>query len=163
MGSYACRVNFYTQAKTKLLDGCGFGREPDQLAGVRFADFSRCDSKVSLSPALVRRLTGNGNLMAKYPNEDGFTFPVRFKAFFSGGVKIESSDALFNPETINLIPLAGYTGDYRELRTELMKPEQLSAVLNWCLRGFSSLWIDGLNPPEAIVKATEQFLSKPAA
>ena len=101
--------------------------------------------------------------MAKYPNEDGFTFPIRFKAFLSGGVKIDSSDALFNMEKINVIPLAKYTGDYGKLREELLKPEQLGAILNWCLAGFPSLWIDGLTPPDAIVRATEQLLRKPAA
>lgn len=163
MGSYACQVNLTPQMEGKLMDGCGYGREMVQLAGVRFAEIFRNSKKVVLSPALVTRLTRTVSLTATYPGGNEFTFPVCFKAFISSAFTADGISSAFNPDKVNVIPLSVYSGDYAKLRTELLKPENLSGILNWILSGFSSLWADGLNPPEAVVKATEQLIRKPAA
>lgn len=163
MGDYFCQVKLTRQMEENLLDGCGYYKSISQLAGARFVDILGADKSVELSSALVTGLTRTGSLTVQYPGLNDVTVPVCFKAFISSPLTVYGSAGGLNPDKVNVIPISGISGDYAKLRAELLKPESLSGILNWILRGFSSLWADGLNPPEAVVKATEQLIRKPAA
>lgn len=132
-----------------------------RLAGARFVNISEPDKKLVLSAALVKTLTGNDTITARFLHENSFEFLPRFKLFVNTNHLPQVTDVtLFSSGRVKLIPFDRHFTDAERdtgLKAELARPASLSGILNWCLDGLWLLGEVGFGMPQAIQDATDEY------
>ena len=90
-----------------------------------------------LSAALVKTLTGNDTITARFLHENGFEFQPQFKLFINTNHLPQVTDVtLFSSGRVKLIPFERHFSEQERdtgLKKELAKPASLSGILNCCL------------------------------
>jgi putative DNA primase/helicase len=114
-----------------------------------------------LSAALVKALTGNDTITARFLNENSFDFRAGFKFFVNTNHRPTVTDmTLFTSGRVKVIPFGRhFTEEERDegLKSELAKPENLSGILNWCFEGLKLIEETGFEMPDAVRDATEDY------
>lgn len=132
-----------------------------RLAGARFVNISEPDKKLTLSAALVKQLTGNDTITARYLHENSFEYRPRFKMFINTNYLPQVTDqTLFASGRVKTIPFERHFGEDeqdRGLKALFAKPESLSGILNWCLSGLALLESEGFDEPQAVREATQAY------
>ncbi len=67
---------------------------------------------------------------------------------------------LFESGRLKIIPFTRHFEDHEQdktLKTTLMKPENLSGILNWCIEGYRLYKAEGLDEPDEVKAATEEY------
>lgn len=132
-----------------------------RLAGARFVNISEPDKKLVLSAALVKTLTGNDTITARFLHENGFEFQPQFKLFINTNHLPQVTDVtLFSSGRVKLIPFERHFSEQERdtgLKKELAKPASLSGILNWCLDGLWMLGETGFDMPESVQAATDEY------
>jgi putative DNA primase/helicase len=166
MGDYAENTPFDTFLAK---DRDGIRNELAKLFGARFVDASELDAGRRLAEGLVKAVTGNDPLTARFLFQNSFTFTPTFKLWFSCNHKpqIRGADhAMWR--RIRLIP---YTVQFHKpedgpapagaLLADKTLPARLRAelpgILNWAIAGCHAWKRDGLGLPEAVKKATADY------
>lgn len=132
-----------------------------RLAGARLVSVAEFPDNTKLNAALLKQLTGNDEITARYMYGSVFQFKPEFKfvihtnhvpvcqdlsLFDSGRVHLLRFDRHFSPEEQD-----------KDLKATLRRPENLSGVLNWLLDGLSEYMRIGLSAPEAVRSATTAY------
>ncbi len=132
-----------------------------RLAGSRFVNISEPDKKLVLSTALVKSLTGNDSINARFLHENSFDFRPQFKLFINTNHLPQVNDlTLFTSGRVKIIPFERHFEESeqdKQLKQYFAKPENLSGILNWCIEGLRMLEQDGLDMPEAVKNATYAY------
>ncbi len=83
----------------------GPSEEIARLAGIRFVNISEPEKKITFNAALVKRLTGNDTINARYLHENSFDFRPVFKIFINTNYLPNVSDmTLFDSGRLKIIP-----------------------------------------------------------
>ena len=83
----------------------GPSEEIARLAGIRFVNISEPEKKLTFNAALVKRLTGNDTINARYLHENSFDFKPVFKIFINTNYLPNVSDmTLFDSGRLKIIP-----------------------------------------------------------
>lgn len=161
MGDYGRTATPDTIAQKQKPNGSGPSEDIARLAGARFINISEPDKKMVLSAALVKTLTGKDKITARFLNENSFEFYPQFKLWVNTNhLPTVTDSTLFSSGRVKIIPFEKhFTEAERDegLKVELAKPENLSAVLNWCLEGLWLIEETGFKPPEEVVAATDDY------
>ena len=132
-----------------------------RLKGARFVGISEMERQLKLNASLVKQLTGNAIITARFLHENSFEFHFEGKIFIDTNYLPDATDpTLFDSGRVKVIPFMRHFEDHEQdkgLKTKLDEPQERSAVLNWCLEGYRLFRKEGLESPEAVVKATEQY------
>ena len=132
-----------------------------RLAGARFVNISEPDKKLKLSAALVKTLTGNDTVNARFLHENSFDFRPQFKIFINTNYLPQVTDiTLFNSGRVNIIPFNRHFKSQEQdkgLKNEFAKSENLSGILNWCIEGYKKLQMDGFEIPRSVIIATQSY------
>ena len=70
----------------------GPSEEIARLTGVCFVNISEPEKKITFNAALVKRMTGNDTLNARFLHENSFDFKPNFKIFINTNYKPSVSD-----------------------------------------------------------------------
>ena len=139
----------------------GPSEEIARLAGVRFVNISEPEKKITFNAALVKRMTGNDTLNARFLHENSFDFKPNFKIFINTNYKPSVSDmTLFYSNRLKLIPFKRHFEEHEQdknLKTFFAEDGNLSAIFNWCYEGYRRLRIEALKDPEAVISATKEY------
>ena len=139
----------------------GPSEEIARLAGVRFVNISEPEKKITFNAALVKRMTGNDTLNARFLHENSFDFKPNFKIFINTNYKPSVSDmTLFYSNRLKLIPFKRHFEEHEQdknLKTFFAEDENLSAIFNWCYEGYRRLKIEALKDPKAVTQATKEY------
>ena len=139
----------------------GPSEEIARLAGVRFVNISEPEKKITFNAALVKRMTGNDTLNARFLHENSFDFKPNFKIFINTNYKPSVSDmTLFYSNRLKLIPFKRHFEEHEQdkgLKNFFSEPANLSAIFNWCYEGYKKLKAEALNDPEAVKVATKEY------
>ena len=139
----------------------GPSEEIARLAGVRFVNISEPEKKITFNAALVKRMTGNDTLNARFLHENSFDFKPNFKIFINTNYKPSVSDmTLFYSNRLKLIPFKRHFEEHEQdkgLKNFFSEPANLSAIFNWCYAGYELLREEGLADPEAVKTATKEY------
>lgn len=161
VGDYGKTTKPDTIAQRQTANGSGPSEDIARLAGTRFVNIAEPDKRLVLSAALVKTLTGNDTINARFLNENSFDYRPQFKLFINTNHLPAVTDVtLFNSGRVKVIPFERHFADSdrdTNLKGELSRPESLSGILNWCARGFQKIRETGFDEPESVLAATSQY------
>lgn len=139
----------------------GPSEEIARLAGVRFVNISEPEKKITFNAALVKRMTGNDTLNARFLHENSFDFKPNFKIFINTNYKPSVSDmTLFYSNRLKLIPFKRHFEEHEQdkgLKNFFSEPANLSAIFNWCYEGYKRFKSSDLADPQAVISATKEY------
>ena len=128
------------------------------LPGARMVVSSEIPENRRMNETLVKDLTGGDAITARFLRQEFFTFYPVFKLWIFGNDKpiVSPSDAMFR--RIKMIPFnVQIPEEERDPHFEQRLEEELPGILRWAVEGCSDWLRDGLNPPQAIIDATNAY------
>ena len=128
------------------------------LPGARMVVSSEIPENRRMNETLVKDLTGGDAITARFLRQEFFTFHPVFKLWIFGNDKpiVSPSDAMFR--RIKMIPFnVQIPEEERDPHFEQRLEEELPGILRWAVEGCSNWLRDGLNPPQAIIDATNAY------
>ena len=139
----------------------GPSEEVARLVGARFVNISEPEKKITFNAALVKRMTGNDTINARFLNENSFDFIPVFKIFINTNYLPNVNDmTLFQSGRLKIIPFNRHFEEGEQdqgLKAQFAQPENLSGIFNWCLEGYKKYCKQGLEVPDAVKRATEDY------
>lgn len=139
----------------------GPSEEIARLAGIRFVNISEPEKKITFNAALVKRMTGNDTLNARFLHENSFDFKPNFKIFINTNYKPSVSDmTLFYSCRLKLIPFKRHFEEHEQdkgLKAFFSEETNLSAIFNWCYEGYKQFRKHGLDDTTAVTVATKEY------
>lgn len=162
MGDYGKPAPPDSMAEKLHSNGGGPTEELARLAGVRFVNMAEPDKKLVLSAALIKTLTGNDTITARFLHKNSFEYKPQFKLFMNTNHLPQVTDVtLFKSGRVYVIPFENrFVGNNQDrgLKAELGKDENLSGILNWCIEGARMLYRnDGFTQPGKVLEATDNY------
>lgn len=161
-GEYGRTASPETIAQRKYSDSRSPSEDIARLAGSRFVNMSEPDKQMALSAALVKTLTGNDTINARFLGENSFEYKPQFKIFVNTNhLPYVSDSTLFSSDRVKIIPFARHFEAWERdssLKSKLTTPESLSGILNWCIEGLQGLRHEGFMIPDAVKNATQQYM-----
>jgi len=156
LGDYAMATNTETFMKKS---GEQITNDIARLRGARFVTTTEAEEGRRLSEPLIKKITGNDQMTARFLYGEYFSFTPSFKIFMATNHKpvIKGTDyGIWR--RIKLIP---FTTRIPEERQDKMLEEKLKAeasgILNWLLEGAARWQKEGLVAPAIILNATEEY------
>ena len=148
------RPETFTKRNTESM-----GNDIARLRGSRLVTTAEFEQGKSFNESLVKQVTGNDELTARFLYGEYFSFLPTFKIFMATNHKpiIKGNDyGIWR--RIRLIPFTVTIPDHLRDRdlTEKLKAEN-SGILNWLLEGFKMWKSDGLKSPKTVQKATQNY------
>jgi putative DNA primase/helicase len=126
--------------------------------GARLVHAQEIDPSRKWDEAKVKSLTGGDKISARFMRQDLFEFQPQFTLVIAGNTKPEITnvdDAM--RRRMHLIPF-----ETKPVRKDVDLPDKLKeeypAILAWIIEGAKAWLEQGLNPPSAVVQATEEYL-----
>ena len=160
-GEYGRTAKPDTIAQKQAANGSGPSDDIARLAGARVVNISEPDKKMVLSAALVKTLTGNDKITARFLHENSFEFYPQFKFIINTNYLPKVTDTtLFSSGRVKVIPFERHFSEAEQnkgLKKELAKSQHLSGILNWCLEGLRLMQETGFAPPAAVLSATADY------
>lgn len=132
-----------------------------RLAGARFVLASEGERGKRLDEPLVKKMTGQDILAARFLYKETFEFMPQFKLVMMTNEKPTASEddaALW--ARIQLVPFnRRFDGENQDkhLKQKLRNPREVSGILNWLIKGCLEWQRTGLNPPEEVLHATREY------
>lgn len=162
MGDYGRSTSPETIAQKDRADSSRPNEDIARLAGARFVNISEPDKNLVLSSALIKTLTGNDTIQARYLHEHIFEFRPQFTIFINTNHLPRVTDStVFSSDRIKVIPFTRhFTEDERDtgLKRLFSKRENASAILNWCIEGLRAYQKEGLLVPASVQAATKEYM-----
>ena len=161
VGDYGRATRPETISMKPTVNGNMPSEDVARLAGARFVNISEPDKKMVLSAALVKTLTGNDTMNARFLHENSFEFRPQFKLFINTNHLPQVTDVtLFTSGRVKLIPFERHFDESERdtgLKKALSTPAALSGILNWCLDGLWLIEETGFDMPESVKIATDEY------
>lgn len=139
-------------------------RHPTDIAGLRgkrLAVSSELDEGQFWNEALIKELTGDEVLTARFMRQDNFTFRVSHKHVIVGNHKprLRSADHAIARRMV-LVPFTQKFDGSRRDKAMLDKLKaEAPAILEWMVRGAVQWYADGLGVPDVVSKASAEYIS----
>ncbi|MCZ6495908.1 MAG: phage/plasmid primase, P4 family [Alphaproteobacteria bacterium] len=140
-------------------------RHPTEIAGLRAVRLVVADEVEEgrhWNEARIKQLTGGGKVKARFMRQDFFEFTPQFKICVVGNNKpgLRSVDEAIR-RRLHLIPFTVTIMEQerdRHLKDKLKA--EWSGILNWALAGCKAWREGGLEPPKAVLGATDDYLAE---
>ncbi len=130
-----------------------------RLRGARLVAASESDEGRRLSEALIKQLTGGDTITARFMRAEWFDFRPQFKVWLATNHKpvVRGTDnAIW--DRLQLIPFdVRIPEGKRDQHLLATLRAELPGILNWALAGALSWQQDGLQPPDVVRAATEEY------
>lgn len=139
--------------------GDGIPNEIAALTGVRYVSTTETGSGKRFAEAMLKQYTGGDTISARFLHAEFFTFKPQFKIFLASNHKpvIRGQDVAIW-ERIYLIPFTAYIPpEERDKRLGEKLKNEADGILRWAVEGCLMWQRDGLNPPDIVRAATEEY------
>ena len=161
LGDYGLAVRPETLAQKNNVDSRQASGDIARMAGVRYCCVSEPKKRMVFDVALIKNLTGGDGITARHLNAREFTFrPKMTMVVNTNHLPIIPDMTLFTSNRVQVLTFDKHFKEEEqdgELKNRLRKPENLSGILNWCVRGWFLYKEEGLNPPQAVLDATREY------
>ena len=148
-------------SKKGYADSAGPSEDVARLNGARLVNISEPEKSMVIDASLTKQMTGNNTVTARFLRENSFEFKPQFKLIIDTNHLRQISDmTLFESDRIRIIPFNRHFKEGErdiDLKAFFAQPENLSAILNWCLEGFRLYRAEGLKMPSSVVEATVDY------
>lgn len=132
-----------------------------RLAGARFVNISEPDKKLVLNAALLKSLTGNDTINARFLHENSFDFRPQFKIFINTNhLPMVTDLTLITSGRVKIIPFERHFEEWEQdknLKNLFSEEENLSGILNWIIEGYRKIQTDGFKVPATVRQATLDY------
>ena len=132
-----------------------------RLDGCRFLNASEPPKRMIFDVGLLKNLLGRDSITARHLHEREFEFIPRFKLFINTNfLPLITDDTLFTSGRINVITFDRHFEPHEQdknLKSKLIKSDNLSGIFNWCIEGLKMYYADGATPPQAVTNATAEY------
>ena len=160
-GDYAVNIQPDTLAIKNRNSG-GPSGDIARLAGARFVQMPEPPKSMKLDASLLKAMTGGDVITARRMFEVETEFKPVFKLFINTNyLPHVLDDTLFASGRLKVIPFERqFKPEERDitLKSRLLKPENLSGILNWLIEGCRKSQQPGaFEPPEKVRQATEEY------
>lgn len=154
LGDYA------TQAPMETFTAARFDRHPTELAalnGARLVTASETDAGRRWNEARLKQLTGGDAVTARLMRSDFFTFKPTFKLLIVGNHKpvLRAADEAMR-RRLHLVPFVKRPEHPDKELVEKLRAEA-PGILRWMIEGCLEWQQVGLNPPESVLLATDEY------
>ena len=130
-----------------------------RLKGARFITASEAEAEQRLAESLIKQMTGNDIITARFLHQEWFDFEPTYKIFLGTNHKpvIKGTDyAIWR--RIRLVPFEVTIPEHERDRQLLNKlKDELSGILAWAIKGCLDWQKKGLGSPPEVVKATADY------
>jgi putative DNA primase/helicase len=156
LGEYGVQADFATFVEKK---GDGPRNDVARLAGTRMVRSSEIGEGKRLNESLVKSLTGQDTIAARFLYSEAFEFTPTFKLWLAANHKpvIRGTDhAIWR--RVRLIPFTVTIPD--DKKDETLKDKllvELPGILRWAVDGCQQWLENGLNPPDVVTVATKAY------
>lgn len=156
MGDYAANAPMDT-----FMESRG-DRHPTDLAGLRGARFvgaTETEQGRRWNESKIKEITGGDRVSARFMRQDFFTFVPQFKLVIAGNHKpaIRNIDEAMK-RRLHLIPFTITVPPEkrdRQLQNKLLA--EANGIFTWGVQGCLEWQTQGLNPPQSIIDATDEY------
>jgi putative DNA primase/helicase len=135
------------------------GNDIARLRGTRFVTTTEADQGRRLSEPLIKQITGNDTLTARFLYGEYFNFVPTFKIFMATNHKpiIRGTDyGIWR--RIKLIPFTTtITPDRQDKHLEQKLVKEGPGILNWLIEGTRRWFTGGLAAPDIVTNATDEY------
>jgi putative DNA primase/helicase len=135
------------------------GNDLARLRGTRFVTTMEADYGRKLAEPLIKQITGNDKMTARFLYGEFFNFTPTFKIFMATNHKpvIKGTDyGIWR--RIKLIPFTTRIPEEKQDKhLEMKLREEASGILNWLLEGAARWKREKLKAPAAVLKATDDY------
>ena len=147
----------------KILLRTGKNEHPTALAnlfGRRQVVTDEVDEGEQLAEALVKRLTGNPRMSARFICKDTFEFDVTFKIWMPVNAKPEikgRDEGIWS--RIRLIPFEVFFPQEKRIKklAKMLVKEEGEGILAWLIEGYLEWQRDGLSEPKKVLEAVKEY------
>jgi putative DNA primase/helicase len=130
-----------------------------RLRGARIVTTTEAEQGRRLSEPIIKKITGNDQMTARFLYGEYFNFTPTFKIFMATNHKpvIKGTDyGIWR--RIRLIPFTTRIAeDKQDKQLEMKLKNEASGILNWLLEGTARWRREGLKAPAAILNATDEY------
>ena len=132
-----------------------------KLAGARLCVCSEIPKRMPLDVGLLKTLSGRDTVTARFLHQDEFQFKPKFKMVCNTNfLPIVSDSTVFKSDRVQIVSFDKHFTEQEQdktLKDKLSTKEALSGILNWMIEGWIAFCKEGLEPPEAVTKATVEY------
>lgn len=162
LGDYAKAAPYEAFESKKFKSSGGTTEDIARLAGSRYVSVSEPAEGMVLNSALIKTLSGNDRITARYLYENSFEFVASFKLWINTNhLPVISDDTVFKSGRVQLIPFNHHFSPEeqdRGLKSRLVTKENLSGIFNWCMKGLQLLAAEGgLIMPEVVKQGITKY------
>jgi putative DNA primase/helicase len=159
LGDYARAIRVEALLASNYNTDGGPNEDVANLLGVRFASTAEPGDQFRLNEARVKALTGGDTISARRLHSHLFEFTPTHKIWLAANHKPEIrglDEGIWR--RVLLIPF-DVTIPEKERDTKLLDKlaAELPGVLNWAIQGLRTYREVGLNPPERVIAATQDY------
>jgi putative DNA primase/helicase len=156
LGDYAIATPTETFMKKS---GDNYSNDVARLRSTRFVTTTEVEQGRRLSEPLIKKITGNDEMTARFLYGEFFNFSPTFKIFMATNHKpvIKGTDyGIWR--RIKLIPFTERIPEEKQDKhLELKLREEASGILNWLLEGIANWKQERLRTPKAVLFATDEY------
>lgn len=158
IGSYSTKL-----PATALMQAKG-ERHPTELAGLRgkrLAISSELDESSFFNESLIKELTGDHTLSARFMRQDFFEFEMTQKHVIVGNFKprLKGGDPAMARRMLLVPFLASFKGTARDPQMLAKLKGEAPAILHWVIDGARTWHAEGLGIPESVRAASADYMA----
>lgn len=132
-----------------------------QLVGKRIVMMSESAKEVRLASASMKTMTGRDSMLTRGLFEKPFRFVPQFSIWLNTNhLPAVTDETVFLSNRIWVIEFNRHFEEWeqdRDLKEVFTDPENMPTILAWLVEGCRDYLKNGLNPPECVRKATENY------
>lgn len=162
LGDYAKTAPYSVFESKKFKNAGGANENVARLAGSRYVSVNEPEEGMVLDSAMIKTLSGNDLIIARFLYENSFEFMASFKIWINTNhLPVITDDSIFKSGRVQLIPFEKHFSEEEQdkgLKARLRKKENISGIFNWCLDGFTKMSKEGcLKIPKEIEDAISTY------
>lgn len=132
-----------------------------KIVGTRIVTMSENDRDVLLASASMKAITGRDELTTRGLHENPISFIPQFKMWLSTNyLPAVNDDTVFKSDRIWVLEFNEHfegTDRDNDLKDYFTQPKNLPTILKWLIDGCKDYLKNGLNPPDCVIKATQNY------
>ena len=155
--------DYATVASPRVLLAAGQNDHPAVIAdlhGARFVPTSEVDEGERLAESLVKRMTGDSTIKARFMRENWFEFRISFKLWMAVNAKPQihgTDEGIWRRVKVIPFDVAIPKGKVIPNLSEILIREEGPAILAWLVAGCLAWKGGGLQEPERMLSACESY------
>lgn len=157
--------DYHRTAPMEVFTASNTDRHPTELAmlrGARLVTSIETEEGRSWAESRIKSLTGGDTIVARFMRQDFFEFTPQFKLLIAGNHKpsLQSVDEAIR-RRLHLIPFTvTIPPDERDPDLFDKLKEEWPGILTWAIEGAADWYNNGLQPPEQVREATDDYLAE---